>query len=436
MANMELIEAKTSTSSSVTFSSIPQTYTDLKLVCSTRLVSGNFPDLNISFNGSTSNFTNRNLLGAGSGTPTSGTEARVIGFTEGSAQTSSTFSNGEVYIPNYTSSNYKSFSADNVTENNATTTYGHLVAGLWSDVSAITSITISSGANFDSASTFYLYGISNVTSGSKATGGVVSSDGTYWYHTFPFSGTFTPTQSLTADILVVAGGGGGGQDSSTNNGGGGAGGLAAYTSQSLTATGYTVTVGNGGAVNTQGGNSQFGSLTAAVGGGRAGFGTTNYNGGTGGSGGGGAAVNPTPAGTGGTATSGQGNAGGAAAGSPGFCSGGGGGASAVGGNATSTSGGAGGAGSSAYSSWAIATQTGANNGYYAGGGGGSAGSGSAGGVGGLGGGGIGTSPDGSGNAIVNATAGLANTGGGGGGANFLSSGKPGGSGVVIIRYAA
>jgi hypothetical protein len=157
-----LIEAKTLASavSSVTFSSIPQTYTDLKLVCSTRLVSGNFPDLNISFNGSTSNFTNKNILGSGASV-TSGTDVRVIGFTEGTSQTSSTFTNGEVYIPNYTSSNYKSFSADNVTENNATTAYSHLVAGLWSDVSAITSITISAGANFDSASTFYLYGIKN-----------------------------------------------------------------------------------------------------------------------------------------------------------------------------------------------------------------------------------------------------------------------------------
>jgi hypothetical protein len=96
-------------------------------------------------------------------------------------------------------------------------------AGLWNNTAAITSLTIAvTGASQTIGSTFYLYGISNVTSGSKATGGVVSSDGTYWYHTFPFSGTFTPTQSLTADYLVIAGGGGGGVH---HGGGGGAGGL-------------------------------------------------------------------------------------------------------------------------------------------------------------------------------------------------------------------
>jgi hypothetical protein len=69
------------------------------------------------------------------------------------------------------------------------------------------------------------------------------SDGTYYYHMFPFTGTFTPTQSITADVLVIAGGGGGGGNW---GGGGGAGGLLYFSSQSLTATGYTCTVGAGG----------------------------------------------------------------------------------------------------------------------------------------------------------------------------------------------
>jgi hypothetical protein len=48
-------------------------------------------------------------------------------------------------------------------------------------------------------------------------------DGTYWYHTFVSSGTFTPQKAISCDYLVVAGGGGGGQDD--NGAGGGAGGL-------------------------------------------------------------------------------------------------------------------------------------------------------------------------------------------------------------------
>ena len=430
MANIELIEAKTSTSSSVTFSAIPQTYTDLKLLCSTRLVSGNFPDLYISFNGSTSNFTNRNILGSGA-SATSGTEVRVIGFTEGTSQTSSTFTNGEVYIPNYTSSNYKSFSADNVTENNATTAYSHLVAGLWSDVSAITSITISSGANFDSASTFYLYGISNVTSGSKATGGIVSSDGTYWYHMFPYSGTFTPTTAISADVLCIAGGGGGGQ---RFGGGGGAGGLLYFASQSLTATGYTVTVGAGGAGSsndslrgTSGANSQFGSLTATVGGGGGGscFAATGL---TGGSGGGGA---DNGSGAGGSPTTSQGYVGGTGGGGFG---GGGGGAGAAG--TSGSSGGNGGNGVATYLSWANATQTGVGGYYAAGGGGGDEQGTSPASYGGLGGGGNGArAPESGYPAKINT-----GSGGGGGGqytANPYTgtSGGAGGSGLVIIRYA-
>ena len=44
----------------------------------------------------------------------------------------------------------------------------------------------------------------------KATGGTVTSDSTYWYHTFTSNGTFVPNQSLSVEYLIVAGGGGGG----------------------------------------------------------------------------------------------------------------------------------------------------------------------------------------------------------------------------------
>jgi hypothetical protein len=76
-----------------------------------------------------------------------------------STATANTFSNGEIYIPNYTSSNFKSVSADNVQENNATAADGYLVSGLWSNTSPINSISIASGSNFAQHSTFHLYGI-------------------------------------------------------------------------------------------------------------------------------------------------------------------------------------------------------------------------------------------------------------------------------------
>ena len=165
MANTyTLIEAKSlgSTTATITFSAIPQTYTDLKLVNSTRCDLVNSVAVRIAFNSNTSNFTGIYLQGAGSGTPSSGTDGRRAGVSIPTSYTSNTFTNDEIYIPNYTSANFKSYSLDSTQENNATLSYIELYAGLWSDTSAITSITLTldSSGSFVANSTFYLYGIS------------------------------------------------------------------------------------------------------------------------------------------------------------------------------------------------------------------------------------------------------------------------------------
>ena len=424
MANMELITSVTVGSggaASVTLpatGTIPQTYTDLKLVYSARAtVAGTQEFINISFNGNTSNYSLRSLQGDGSAASSNNWSFRWIGYAVGSTATASTFSNGELYIPNYTSSNYKSFSSDNVAENNTTNAQSIMAANLWSDTAAITTIALSvqGGSNFVEGSTFYLYGISNVTSGSKATGGVVSSDGTYWYHTFPFSGTFTPTTNLTADYLVIAGGGGG---AGNQGGGGGAGGLRSTvgvtggggsleSALSLTAnTGYTVTIGAGGVgtwgSQTSGSNSVFSTITS-TGGGKGGAG--GVNGSSGGSGGGGGYAGSAPAGSGGAASpAGQGNAGGDGVVNQYGGSGGGAGGAGTAGNNASITGGAG----VQITAFANATQTGVNSGYYA----------------------IGGNNNGSGNGTVNTGNGAqANQN------NGANNGGAGGSGLVIIRYA-
>lgn len=411
---------------------IPATYTDLKILVSARTTDTNSKVMDISFNGNTSSFTNRYLLASDNSALSGADFNRFSNLQNSSSNTSNTFSNGEIYIPNYAGSNYKSYSGDGVQETNASTGANLvLVAGLWSNTAAITSITLSPVVgSWVEGSTFYLYGISNVTSTTKATGGIVSSDGTYNYHMFPYSGTFTPTEAISADILVVAGGGSGGSDV---GGGGGAGGLLDFTSQSLTAQNYTITVGGGGAgvsgtnAGNTGSDSQFGSLTLVKGGGGGGnyqFG--NEVGKTGGSGGGAQKDATGTLSSGGAGTSGQGNAGGGASTDNATyrSSGGGGGKGAAGGNGANSAGGSsgsGGVGSSSYSSWANATQTG-DNGYYAGGGGGGN---MIPGAGGLGGGTAGVTSGASANA-------KANTGGGSGGGSPSGNG---GSGLVIIRYA-
>ena len=173
MANTyKLIEAKTlgSAVASITFSSIPQTYTDLLLRVSARAnTSGGYTNVMLGVNGSTSNITWLGLYAYG-GTNTgsnTNTVSRVIGNANANSSTSNTFSNNDLYIPNYTSSTYaKSFSSDSVVESNDNSNHIlELDADLWNPATqaAITSITLTNSASADFVvdSTFYLYGISN-----------------------------------------------------------------------------------------------------------------------------------------------------------------------------------------------------------------------------------------------------------------------------------
>ena len=445
---------------SVTFSNIPQTFTDLKIVSSARSTATSGSSyMQVSFNSSTTSFTLKALYGSGS-SASSYSEANVarwVGSVNPTDYTASTFANMDLYIPNYASANYKSYSADTADENNNSSAEMLLIGGLWSNTAAITSITLSAASgSFTQYSTFSLYGISSNTSTQNtsvpsATGGdVITTDGTYWYHAFKYSGTFTPLKALTADVLMIAGGGGGGGG---RGGGGGAGGLVYYAASSLTASDYSIGIGGGGAGaasqsvrSSNGADTTFTGKTAATGGGGAGSitGTSpEFNGRNGGSGGGAAlSVASGPPYSSGTAGTGSQGTNGAAAytGAEGYTGGGGGGYSVAGAVGGINQGGAGGNGTSAYSSWGSATSTGQNVSgtyYYAGGGGGgayhaansNAGISS---VGGYGGGGAG---GGNTNAQVG-TAGTANTGGAGGGSdNNATSGPAGGSGLVIVRYA-
>ena len=149
----------------IEFTSIPQTYTDLLVKASVRdaRTGDIFSNLLIRFNGSSSNLSARRLFGNGTSAASSAPSSSIVTVLNGPLSTSNTFSSGEFYIPNYTSANNKSVSTDIVTENNATESYQELNAGLWSDSSAITSITLLSNysVNLVQYSTATLYGIKN-----------------------------------------------------------------------------------------------------------------------------------------------------------------------------------------------------------------------------------------------------------------------------------
>lgn len=422
-----------SSQTEVTFSNLPQIYTDLTLVVAGTHTGSGVAGLYISgINGdsNSSTYYSRTLL-VGSGSAASSTrgtdeESMNLGLI-GSVQTNSTF-HFMNYSNNYTVKTILARSNDSSGQARAA------VGNYFFAERPITSFTLT-GVTFAAGTTFNLYGVGANTL--KATGGdVITTDGTYWYHAFRSAGTFRPSTSLTCDVLLVAGGGGGGD--AGYGGGGGGGGVLLHTSQSLTAnTNYSITVGAGGANAAAGSNSQFASLTAAVGGGR-GASNAGTSPAVGGSGGGGNGNFPQ---TGIAGTAGQGNAGGNGNGGGGAyksLGGGGGGAGAAGANATSTVAGAGGAGTSTYSAWVNTTNTGFD-GFISGGGGGGANdsSGYSAGAGGSGGGGGGTR---SGTGIGNGTPGHVNSGGGGGGSGQTyggggSTGGAGGSGIVIVRYA-
>ena len=151
--------------SSIDFTSIPSTYTDLVVKYSIRTTAANQVDyLKCEFNGSTTSYTERVLYGYGTTVGSASNSGSYDNIINGGANTASTFSNGEIYVPNYAGSNYKSFSSDSVAESNSTS-YNMLMlaAELWSNTSAITSIKLSdySSSTIAQYSTATLYGISN-----------------------------------------------------------------------------------------------------------------------------------------------------------------------------------------------------------------------------------------------------------------------------------
>jgi hypothetical protein len=150
--------------SSITFSSIPSTYTDLIVKVSGRN-SATSSQLLITVNGSTADYSGKRLFN-NVGTSAASTNTNTANLNPsggvGSGFTANTFGNTEIYIPNYTSANFKSFSIDGTPENNAVENYNTIVAGLWSNTAAITSIgLVASGGNFVQYSTATLYGIKN-----------------------------------------------------------------------------------------------------------------------------------------------------------------------------------------------------------------------------------------------------------------------------------
>lgn len=147
--------------SSIEFTSIASTYTDLCAVLSVRSTSSG-SDVYVTFNTSGGTYSAKRLLSNGSSASSDSVTNGTI-RNNSSASTGNTFTNSSIYIANYADSNQKSYSVDSVQENNATAAVIQLSAGLWDQTSAITKITFTpdGGNNFAQHSSVTLYGIKN-----------------------------------------------------------------------------------------------------------------------------------------------------------------------------------------------------------------------------------------------------------------------------------
>jgi hypothetical protein len=172
MANTyTLISSNTlsTTTASVTFSSIPQTYNDLVLKVSARAdtVDTNV-NIYIQFNGNT---TGTNYNGLLYGYYSSANNYNQILnrnqmdyglWASGANILTNMFAANEVYIPNYTSSMFKVLGAQGIIENNSSTGWALMTSSLWRQTAAITTILMQPySGSFLAGSTFWLYGIKN-----------------------------------------------------------------------------------------------------------------------------------------------------------------------------------------------------------------------------------------------------------------------------------
>jgi hypothetical protein len=147
----------TGTASSVVFSTIPATYRDLILVCSGTSSNTAINSIFVRFNsdaGSNYPFVQMYGTAAGAGSNTSTTTGAIAGLT-----ISSSVNTNITQIMDYSATDKHKTTLSR--QNSMGDSYVRASASRWTNTAAITSITcfIDTGANFNSGSTFSLYGI-------------------------------------------------------------------------------------------------------------------------------------------------------------------------------------------------------------------------------------------------------------------------------------
>lgn len=157
----------TGSAASVTFSGIPQTYTDLLIRLSARGdVAGAGTVMRVVLNGTAANYSSTYLVGYGAGGTGSGRFSAAtyltMDYVSANDATANTFGSLEILLSQYAGSASKVLSGFGAGETNGTVSLMSVSAGLWSNSAAITSIQLlPNSGNLVAGSTFHLYGIKN-----------------------------------------------------------------------------------------------------------------------------------------------------------------------------------------------------------------------------------------------------------------------------------
>jgi len=146
-----------SAASSITFSSIAASWTDLRLVIVPTSTAAN--DIQMQFNGDTAtNYSYTSLRGNGTSAASSAqtTVANISWTLGGQIDSIPHFYTGDVF--SYSGSTYKTILMSSQEDDNGSGIVGRTV-GLWRNTAAITSIRLFTGVNFLTGTTATLYGI-------------------------------------------------------------------------------------------------------------------------------------------------------------------------------------------------------------------------------------------------------------------------------------
>ena len=215
----------------MSFSNIPQNFTDLVVIFSGRASTGATVSVGCSFNGdAAANYSSKELAGSGASassfspgySPTNGISGTYV---DTASYTASIFGNSTLYISGYSSSTkYKPTSMDAVTENNASASYTGLSAGVWNSTAPITSMSflIYNSYLFAQYSSATLYGVgSYVTSRDYAPSSIPSVLNVGDTITIPYTGAAQtialPRGINTVGVACYGASGGGNNGSSSYN---------------------------------------------------------------------------------------------------------------------------------------------------------------------------------------------------------------------------